>query len=178
MPPEADHETAESPQLPDFDAVYRQHAAFVWRVGRAMGVPTLHIDDVVHDVFLVVVRRLADFDPQHSMRAWLAGITRRVVGHLRRKQGREDRRLRALPDPEPPRGPHQTLERRESEQLMERFLGQLDADKRTAFILMELEGLTAREVAAACGSNPRTIYSRVRVARSRFETFVAEVARS
>lgn len=178
MPAEAPHQTAESPQPPDFDAVYRQHAPFVWRIGRAMGVSTLHIDDVVHDVFLVVVRRLGDFDPGHSMRAWLAGITRRVVGHLRRKQGREDRRLRALPEPEPPRGPHQNLERRESERLMETFLSQLDPDKRTAFVLMELEGLTAREVAAACGSNPRTIYSRVRVARAKFESFVAEVSRS
>lgn len=61
---------------------------------------------------------------------------------------------------------------------METFLSQLDPDKRTAFVLMELEGLTAREVAAACGSNPRTIYSRVRVARAKFESFVAEVSRS
>ena len=178
MPPEANQGKAESPQPLDFDAVYREHAAFVWRVGRAMGVSTLHIDDVVHDVFLVVVRRLTDFDAKHSMRAWLAGITRRVVGHLRRKHGREDRRLHALPEPEPPRGPHQTLELREGERLMEIFLAKLDQDKRTAFVLMELEGLSAREVAQACGSNPRTIYSRVRVARARVEAFVAEVSAS
>lgn len=174
---EASPDGAESPHALDFDAVYREHAAFVWRVGRAMGVSNLHIDDVVHDVFLVVVRRLGDYDPGHSMRAWLAGITRRVVGHLRRKQGREQRRLQALPEPEPPRGPEQTLALREGERLMERFLGSLDEDKRTAFVLMELEGLTAREVAQACGSNQRTIYSRVRVARARFEAFAAEVDR-
>ena len=59
--------------------VYREHARYVWRVCHGMGVSPLHIDDVVHDVFLVVRRRLDDFDPRRSMRAWLAGITRRVV---------------------------------------------------------------------------------------------------
>ena len=61
---------------------------------------------------------------------------------------------------------------------MEQFLRELDDDKRTAFVLMELEELTAREVAEACGSNPRTIYSRVRVARTRFEAFAAEARQS
>ncbi len=178
MSPEAHPADAESPQPLSFDAAYREHASFVWRVGRAMGVSTLHIDDVVHDVFLVVMRRLEDYDARQSIRAWLAGITRRVVSHLRRKRGREDRRLRALPDPVPPRGPEQSMELHDCERLMERFLASLDEDKRTAFVLMELEGLTAREVAAACGSNQRTIYSRVRVARARLDAFATEVSRS
>lgn len=143
-----------------------------------MGVSTLHIDDVVHDVFLVVMRRLGDYDAKQSMRAWLAGITRRVVSHLRRKLSRDDRRLRALPDPVPPRGPERSMELQDCERLMEQFLRGLDEDKRAAFVLMELEGLTAREVAEACGSNQRTIYSRVRVARARFEAFAAEMSQS
>lgn len=178
MSTEASHGIAEPPPPLDFDAAYRKHAAFVWRVGRAMGVSTLHIDDVVHDVFLVVMRRLADYDAKQSMRAWLAGITRRVVSHLRRKQSREDRRLRALPDPILPRSPERSMELQDCERLMEQFLRGLDEDKRAAFVLMELEGLTAREVAEACASNPRTIYSRVRAARTRFEAFAAEVSRS
>ena len=178
MPPQANLGNADSPHSPSFDAVYRAHASFVWRVGRALGVSHLHIDDVVHDVFLVVMRRLSDYDAGQSIRAWLAGITRRVVAHLRRKQGREDRRLRALPAPVPPRGPERSMELQDGERLLEQFLSALDEDKRTAFVLMDLEGLTAREVAEACGSNQRTIYSRVRVARARFEAFAAENRRS
>jgi RNA polymerase sigma-70 factor (ECF subfamily) len=161
---------------PRFTAVYRDHAAYVWRVGRALGVSTLHIDDVVHDVFLVVRRRLPDFDPRRSLRAWLAGITRRVVGHLRRKRAREARRLHALPDPQPARSPHDVVQDKDAARHMEHFLDYLDPDKRVAFVLMEIEGLTAREVAEVCRTNPRTIYSRVRAAKSRFARFVEEVA--
>jgi RNA polymerase sigma-70 factor (ECF subfamily) len=158
-----------------FSAVYREHARYVWRVGRGLGVPVLHIDDVVHDVFLVVRRRLADFDPERSMRAWLAGITRRVVGHLRRKLARESRRLRALPDPELASSPQDVMERKDAVRLMQRFLDALDPEKRIAFLLMETEGLTAREVAEVCHTNPRTVYSRVRAAKRRFAEFVAKV---
>lgn len=140
-----------------------------------MGVSTLHIDDVVHDVFLVVRRRLPDFDPRRSVRAWLAGITRRVVGHLRRKLARERRRLRALPDPEPVRSPHDAVQDKDAARLMERFLDALDVDKRVTFVLMDIEGLTAREVAEVCRTNPRTVYSRLRAARQRFAAFVEEV---
>ena len=155
--------------------VYREHARYVWRVCHGMGVSPLHIDDVVHDVFLVVRRRLDDFDPRRSMRAWLAGITRRVVSHLRRKLAREDRRLRALPDPDPVRSPYDAVQQGDAERLMQRFLATLDPDKRMAFLLLEIEGLTANEVAEVCRTNPRTVYSRARAARQRFAAYVAEL---
>jgi RNA polymerase sigma-70 factor (ECF subfamily) len=173
----ADSHDSEPDRPLRFSAVYREHATWVWRVGRALGVSTLHIDDVVHDVFLVVRRRLPDFDRKRSLRAWLAGITRRVAGHLRRKLAREDRRLRALPEPEPVRSPHEAMHDKDAARLVERFLDSLDADKRVAFVLMEIEGLTAREVAEVCGTNPRTVYSRVRAAKERFAAFAAEVER-
>src|SRR5438045_1134838 len=56
-------------------ALYRAHADFVWRVARALGVPEALVDDVVHDVFFVVRRRLATLEPGRSARPWLAGIT-------------------------------------------------------------------------------------------------------
>lgn len=174
----ANNPTEESPPAGPlrFRDVYQTHARYVWRVGRGLGVSTLHIDDVVHDVFLVVRRRLPDFQPERSLRAWLAGITRRVVGHLRRKHAREERRLRALPTPDPPSSPFETLERQDAAVLLERFLATLPDDKRMAFLLMDVEGLTANEVAEACGSHAQTIYSRRREARRQFERFVVEVS--
>ncbi|MBL4687162.1 MAG: sigma-70 family RNA polymerase sigma factor [Nannocystaceae bacterium] len=158
-----------------FNVIYREHARYVWRVARAIGVSDLHVDDVVHDVFLVVRRRLPDFDPQRSMRAWLGGITRRVVGHLWRGQAREQKRLQALPDPVPADSPFESMRAQEAQRLVSRFVESLDPDKRLAFVLMDVEGLTAKEVATACQSNPRTIYSRVRAARALFAKYLEEV---
>jgi RNA polymerase sigma factor (sigma-70 family) len=69
----------------DFDTVYSQNARFIWRVLRGMGVPDALIEDAVQDVFVVVHRRLAEFDGRHSIRTWLFAIAYRVSrDHLRR----------------------------------------------------------------------------------------------
>ena len=51
----------------DLAAVYRGHAAFVWRVVRRLGVADAALEDVVHDVFLVVHRRLAEYDGRAAL---------------------------------------------------------------------------------------------------------------
>ena len=55
-------------------------------------------DDAVHDVFAVLVRRLADYKPDSTMRQWLAGISRHVAwAHHRRAR----RSVGELPSVEP-----------------------------------------------------------------------------
>ena len=88
-----------------FAEVYQAHFDFVWRLTRALGVEPSVVDDVVHEVFLVVRRRLDAFDRERSMRAWLAGITRNLVMHHRRAAARRSRRMAALPEPDAPRRP-------------------------------------------------------------------------
>ena len=46
----------------DFEALYEEHFSFVWRTARRLGVPERAADDVVQDVFLVLHRRLDDYD--------------------------------------------------------------------------------------------------------------------
>ena len=72
----------------DFDAVYAEHAGFVCRVLRGMGLPDAQLDDAVQDVFLVVHRRLGEFDGQAKVRTWLFGIALRVASHHRRRAKR------------------------------------------------------------------------------------------
>jgi RNA polymerase sigma-70 factor, ECF subfamily len=43
-------------------------------------------------------------------------------------------------------------------------------DQRDVFVFAEIEGLGAREIAAIVGANVNTVYSRLRLARARFET--------
>ena len=62
-----------------FDTIYREHAAFVWRSACRLGVPTSAAEDVMQDVFMIVHRRLDDFEPGTSMRAWLSAIVVRIV---------------------------------------------------------------------------------------------------
>ena len=73
------------------DQVYREHFRFVWRMVQRWGVKD--VDDAVHDVFLVVLRRLPEFDMQTPIRSWLFGIVRRVAADHHRRRLRARRRL-------------------------------------------------------------------------------------
>ncbi|MCB9751577.1 MAG: sigma-70 family RNA polymerase sigma factor [Myxococcales bacterium] len=165
---------------PSLAAVYREQLDFVDRCARHLRVPAAHVDDVVHDVFLVVHRRLPDFDPTSgaTLRSWLYGITRRVVMHHQRSARRMHARharfsaARELSGVSAP-SPAAALERDEAARAVQRFLDSLDDDKRQVFALIEIEGFSAPEAARALGVKLNTVYSRLRAARQRFELAVA-----
>lgn len=159
-----------------FDAVYDEWFDFVWRSARRLGVHDASLDDVAQDVFLVVYRRLAEFEGRSTLKTWLFGITLRVVSDWRRTKRRKGG-LSELP-PEDAlacarSGPADELERAESARLLSAMLSELDDDKRTVLVMIELEELTAPEVASLLGVPLNTVYSRLRVAREEFERALA-----
>jgi RNA polymerase sigma-70 factor (ECF subfamily) len=156
--------------------MYREHFRFVWRTVRRLGLRDSAVDDVVQEVFLVVHRRLGDFEGRSSPKTWLYGIVRRVVSNHRRTL----RRKSVLPSDGVPAadvealecgalGPEASAEQAERVRLLHRLLAELDDDKREVFILAELEGLTMAEIAEALAVNANTIASRLRAARRAFE---------
>ena len=58
----------------DFADVYAEHFDFVWRTVRRLGVPERSLDDAAQDVFIVVHRRLPDFEGRSSIRSWVFAI--------------------------------------------------------------------------------------------------------
>ncbi len=166
---------ADLPQraTPPLEQVYREHADLVWRLLRHLGVADAHRDDVFHEVFLVVHRRLADHDGRSALTTWLFGITRNVVLHHRRSQARHLRRLTVAPEPTRGPGPEEHIARLEAHALVDRFLKILPDDQRVAFALAEIEGLRAPEIAEHLGINLNTLYSRLSALRRRFAEFIA-----
>jgi len=164
------------PQL-DLAAVYEAQFDFVWRSARRLGVSTLHLDDVVQEVFLVVHRRLGEFEGRSTLKSWLFGITRRVVRDNRRSaQRKPTASLRREPLDEHGRAADRLLELREQAQLLHELLAELDFDKREVFVLAELEQMSGPEIAAALQINLNTVYARVRAARQAFEAALARHA--
>jgi RNA polymerase sigma-70 factor (ECF subfamily) len=173
MAPPADRENAEdAPASRDLPAalarIYADHFDFVWRNARRLGVPEASADDVTQDVFLVVQRRIADFDGRASMKAWIFGILVRVVRDHRRSFLRKGARHVSL-EHASTRDPNELVEQAERVRLFEKLLAELDEDQRTLLILSELEQWTLREIAELLGSNTNTIYSRLRAAKRAFE---------
>jgi len=155
---------------PTFEEAYEQLFDFVWRSLRRLGVPAASIDDAVQDVFVVIHRRLADFEGRSALKTWAFGIALRVAGDhkrlLRRKGGHAPLDAR-IADGAP--GPVECLDRSEAVRELDRILGTLDEDKRAVFVLVEIEQLSAPEAAAALGVNVNTVYSRLRAARREVE---------
>ncbi len=162
------------PQALSFASVYREHAAFVRRSLRHMGVSAGALDDVLHDVFLVVFRRLEDYDGRSAMRSWLYGVARRVALHHQRQGARRARREHHAPVPAAAAPPDAVVARQEAARWIEDFIATLPTDQRAPFVLCDIEGLPVPEVATATGVKLNTIYSRLRLARRRFERAVAQ----
>lgn len=162
--------------LPDFDALYSEHAQFVWRVLRSLGVHDSTVPDAVQDVFIVVHRRYAEFDHRYKVRTWIYEIASRVAREHRRKYARRatlfTQQGEHAQEAEP--SPASRAEQNETAQLLARLLDKLDDDKRKVLVLAEIEGLTAPEIAQVTGAPLNTIYSRLRRARVEFSDLVAQ----
>jgi RNA polymerase sigma-70 factor (ECF subfamily) len=164
--------------VPAFDAVYAAHVGFVWRVLRTFGVPEAQVEDAVQDVFVVVHRRLGEWQGKAAITTWLFAIARRVASAHRR---RADRRTRELTDElgdaqaDHDAGavdPFAEASRAQAAATVLAILAQLDHDKRVVFVLVELEQLSVPEVARMLDLNVNTAYSRLRLARQAFEAAV------
>ena len=168
---------------PSLESVYRDHHDFVWRSLRGLGVYGTATDDAAQDVFLIAQRRLPTYDPDKgSLRAWLFGLARMVSRKHADRTAKTKQRSGAT-DPEAVAGgpsthrlsarPDRVVARVEAATLVEEFMESLDEDQRAIFFLKEAEGMSAPEIAAAVGINLNTAYSRLRLARKRFDAFVA-----
>lgn len=150
----------------EFRQIFDEHAAFLWRTLRHLGVRERDLEDVCQDVFLVAHRRLDSFRGESSLRTWLYGIAVRLASeHRRRAHVR-----REVPTSDPPGLEHayheqNPVEHSELRVLLNGILDQLDEEKRTVFVLYEIEDLDMKDVAKVVGCPLQTAYSRLHAAR-------------
>lgn len=165
-----DSEVASEPVVaPSFDEVYAAYFAFVWRILRTFGVPEAALEDAAQDVFVVVHRRLPEFEGRAAITTWLFAIARRVAGAHRRKESRTevlDDQLASTADT------FAAFSRAQAAATVMQILDTMDEDKRIVFALVELEQLSVPEVARMLELNLNTAYSRLRLARHAFELAV------
>jgi RNA polymerase sigma-70 factor (ECF subfamily) len=148
-------------------ALVRGTQAEVWRFTAALVDPGA-ADDLTQETFLRAFRAMAAFEGRSSVRTWLLGIARRVCAdHVRAvvRRRRLDTRLAGqayteIPHPDP-------AHRLGADDL----LGGLSEERRTAFVLTQVLGLSYAEAATVEDVPVGTIRSRV--ARARDELIIA-----
>ena len=163
---------------PDFRAFYDAWFEGVARWIRALGVGEADRDDVLQEVFLVVRRRLEAFDGTNPA-GWLYRIARRQVRDLRRRTWVKHiftkRRVDDLDSLQAhAAGPAAALERKEAEGVLTAILGKIREERRTAFVLFEIEGLSGDEIARIQSVPINTVWTRLFHARREFFALAAK----
>ena len=155
-----------------FDDVYRAHFQDVCRWLRALGGPAADLDDLAQEVFLVVQRKFDQFDGR-NVRGWLYRIASFTVRDHRRSVWFRSR-LSWLTDGRHERVaetallPSEQLEQRERWRLLYQLIDKLKPERREAFILFEVEGLSGQEIADLQGVPVATVWTRLHHARREF----------
>jgi RNA polymerase sigma-70 factor (ECF subfamily) len=159
-----------TPSSLDFRTVFETYSPFVARTLRRLDVPSADLHDLLQEIFVVVHRKLCEYDGRAPLRGWIYGICMRTASTYRRSA-----RVRLEETWEGPaleiatsraadtQGPD--LDTRRACAHAEALLSRLDEEKRRVFVLYEIEGLSMAEIAEAIGCPLQTAYSRLHAAR-------------
>jgi RNA polymerase sigma-70 factor (ECF subfamily) len=143
------------------DAVYR----FAWRMMNSAAAA----EDVAQDVFLMLLRQPARFDPERGkLRSFLLGITRNLV----LKRWRDEYRWEELNDDRFP-AKLLSIESNDISQIVGEAVRALPPLQREVLILAEYEELTLDEIARAVNSEIGTVKSRLHRARENLRRMLA-----
>jgi RNA polymerase sigma-70 factor, ECF subfamily len=144
---------------------------FVYRSLRRHGVRPADAEDLAQDVFLVMWRRRADYDPERPLRAWLSGIAYRVAYEHRKRAGRE------VPSgfvdaQDQGRHAEDRLASSSERHLVLRALALLPDKHRSIVVMHDLDGVPMQAIAESLAIPIPTGYSRLRTARQAFAKVV------
>jgi RNA polymerase sigma-70 factor (ECF subfamily) len=157
----------------------RAHFRSVWRALRRLGVPEHAVDDAAQEVFIVAAKKLSTITPAYERR-FLYGVALRVAANARRARAARPERAETVELEETASAapsPEALLDRKRARELLDATLEAMPDDLRTAFVLFELEGCSAPEVAALLGIPIGTATSRLRRAREAFRASVGMLRR-
>ena len=166
-------DSGEEPR-PDFDVLYREHAATVARWAARIGAPGMDVDDIVQEVFLVVNRRLGEFRGDAKISTWLFRITENTVRNWRRKQhvrrllrrGDDDSLAADVPSLRPT--PVEEIEHRQNADAVYRILDRMPERYRTVIILFEIEEMSTEQIAELLAMKAGTVRVWLHRARADF----------
>jgi RNA polymerase sigma-70 factor (ECF subfamily) len=152
--------------IPSFRGIVDDYGVQVWRTLHYCGVHSADIQDLCQEVFLVIHRRIAEFEGRSSLRTWIYQICIRVAaGHRRKARFRYEQVVAETPDCAV--APTQADALDDARMLDRLFviLNGLEQCKREVFVLYEMEEQSMSEIAEALNCPLRTAYSRLEAAR-------------
>lgn len=154
------------------ERIYERHVADVHRWATRLVGPGEDVDDVVHEVFMIAMRRYGEFRGDSKVSTWLFRITARMVTSRRRRERARrwsfSRNVEAMVNEHQPAvTPLEELEKRERSARLYHALDELPERYRTPLILYEIEGLSGPALAELLGMTPGALWVRLHRGRAR-----------
>jgi RNA polymerase sigma-70 factor (ECF subfamily) len=159
--------------------LYDRYAPQVERWARRLAGPRFDAEDLLHDVFLVVLRRRHEFRGEARITTWLFRITAQVVRWRRRNDvvrrwlwGVHGQALAESRSSGPT--PVEEIERREEGLRLYAALDRLPEKYRTILVLFALEESSGEQIAALLGIGTNTVWTRLHRARGKLADLLTE----
>lgn len=150
------------------ERMFRAHHELIWRTLRRMGLSPDMAADMTQQAYLIAAERLEDIRTG-SERAFLfstaIGLARTNFRRSQRCQLQSDMDVHG----DPSRRTDQVTNHCSAMELMDRIFAKTDPDLVAVFVLFELEGLSAPEIAQLVDIPVGTVASRLRRARAAFK---------
>lgn len=160
---------AKDPLLKAFRSMFDAEFDYVCQALRRFGVSERDIDDAAQELFILVLKRFAEYDSSKPARPWLVSFAFHVASNYRRL-ARHRHEVMAPDESEPfLAGSLDPSPRHEARSVLLRALDGLPFVKRDVFVMHDIEGLEAQEIARILGIPTNTVYSRLRHAREYLE---------
>lgn len=162
---------------PDARTLYQTEFKFVWRAVQRLGAADGDVEDRVHDVFAIAVKRWDTFDASRSLKLWLYGIAYRVMLDFHRKLGNHEEPVDRITSPAEAGDPEESAVRAQGLSLARQIINSIEFDRRTVLVMHDLEEIPVPEIAEALEIPVNTAYSRLRLARREFNEKVTRLGR-
>lgn len=139
-------------------------------------------EDLVQEAFAIALARLPSYDQRSPFGGWLRGIANNLVRKHWRKRARRDRAHARMKVTQPHReasqhernaAPDAKVVRDRRADALRAALDTLPDHFREAFVLCDIQGLSAAEAAAIAGTSPGNLRVRATRARARLREYLA-----
>lgn len=140
-----------------FGALVDRYMESALSVARRISPSQQDAEDLVQEGFIRVLEKLDRFDPKRPFRPWLFRVITNLGLNRRRAEG--IRATEAIPGsvPSDTPGPDRMVEQAETESRVREALAALPDRQRLVVTLMELEGLSSKEVGEILGLSDATV---------------------
>lgn len=169
------------PGAAEFAELYETHSKAVYYLALRFLADPQKAEDVTHDVFLKVYRKIGEFRGESSIRTWLYRIT---INHCQNlKQSWHSRNLVTTEDDAvwnsaatPTDSPLRALETKELGERIQNTLCKISEEYRLLLLLVADEEMSYEEIATLTEQTPDAVRGKLHRARKAFAAHFAQTA--